>query len=1498
MSAGETTQFKAIGGCGNYEWSIISGGGSFSPVYGSPVNYTAPTSNPNCKYNTLICVTDSAGQKTYKWVAINAANNISTVYIYKACNTGWSCNLANSYWNETCAIVNVIAGQCNGTESLAWSCGFGGSYRTNADPTHCKLCESINRNSCEAAALASAYSNDCNYSGLYPSALNVVVDSRTSNLLSSGCCPARLLPPDPPPVTVPSCSVCDLQINKFDVLSAVVDQNGSVNFTGNISSSKPFSWKVTIGGNVIGSGTSAAVKASWNLKNENFKLGQSKKYTATLTVRSDDDSSCTDSENQNFTIKYREKDCKLEITANSSISAVTGNFSHSQNLFTVPGSSLMSDFTLYYNSTDSYSGILGSSWTHTYNIFLSTDPTDDAYILSDGQGGVISLYRNGDYYTSDISAYPMLQANADGTYTLIYKNDTAYTFNSNGRVNAIADKNGNTIHLTYNTPGNLIKINDATGKTIYLNYDESNRISVITDPNNNGYTFTYNGNMLSQVSSNNSLGTQTWKYTYDDNAFMLTKTDPQGNLVQYYYDAEQRVSQTIDPQGGTINVQYDPENNTTTVTEKDGGVWLYRYDSSPGVLKSKTDPSGGTTSYEYDTNRNLTSKIEADGTATSYTYDASGNMTSVTDAAGNTSTYTYNEQNLVTGITDSTGKLTKYTYDTRGNILSTTDPAGAITQYTYDSKGNIISITAPNGGTTTMAYDANNNLISVTDPSGQTTTQTYDNSGNMTSQTDANGTTTFQYNSLNQLIAVTDSTGKQTKYTYDANGNRLSSTDANGNTTTYDYNYKNQLIQTTDAAGFKTAFTYGTGGCSSCGGGSDKLTSITDAKNQTTSYQYDQNGRLIKETDPLGNSTSYTYDAKGNMISRTKPDGRIITYTYDELNRLVGKNYSNGTSDVYQYDASGNITAATNSNVAYYYSYDSANRVTGVTYTNLSHVLNIDYQYDIMGNRVMMTTPDGQNIKYLYNQNNQLTKMETAKGNYTFAYDTLGRRIKRTLPNDSYTTYTYDQLSRLTNIMHKNAFNITIDAFSYTLDNIGNRLTKKDIIKTISYNYDQLYRLTRATPKSNNPLIQLLDDILKLNTESYTYDPVGNRNSGPKSSNWTYNANNELLSLSGSTGQSSSTTYQYDANGNLVKKTETLPGLIKTTSITTYAYDDENRLIYVKIQQGTKIKEVTFTYDPFGRRISKVLERDDFNINLLNPPSYPQITNYVYDEQNIVAEYDQNNKQIATYVHGPNIDEPLSAEIRNNRIYYHADGLGSITALTNHMGMTIQKYDYDAFGNIKCTPFPQWIKQPYMYTAREFDPETNLYYYRARYYNPKAGRFITKDPIGFGGGDYNLYNYVGANPVNWTDPFGLWVSYIHKNITRSAAINLGCGKKAEALAEANASVDNNQDPEEAYRHAMSNGNDPASLANDIAKYYGIINKGNSSCNIGDIAAALHAVQDSTTPAHSGFKPWSNRWWEYPKHFGDLFPSSKCVDAYNSTNTILSGAIRRCPCFCE
>ena len=139
----------------------------------------------------------------------------------------------------------------------------------------------------------------------------------------------------------------------------------------------------------------------------------------------------------------------------------------------------------------------------------------------------------------------------------------------------------------------------------------------------------------------------------------------------------------------------------------------------------------------------------------------------------------------------------------------------------------------------------------------------------------------------------------------------------------------------------------------------------------------------------------------------------------------------------------------------------------------------------------------------------------------------------------------------------------------------------------------------------------------------------------------------------------------------------------------------------------------------------------------------------------MLIEYDGNGNLITKYIHGLGIDEPLSMIKNNQTYYYHADGLGSITAITDSSGTIVQKYQYDSFGNITSVLNPNFI-QPYTFTGREYDPESGLLFYRARELDSKTGTFTQKDPIGFGGGDVNLYRYVFNSPVNYTDPLGLF----------------------------------------------------------------------------------------------------------------------------------------------
>ena len=166
---------------------------------------------------------------------------------------------------------------------------------------------------------------------------------------------------------------------------------------------------------------------------------------------------------------------------------------------------------------------------------------------------------------------------------------------------------------------------------------------------------------------------------------------------------------------------------------------------------------------------------------------------------------------------------------------------------------------------------------------------------------------------------------------------------------------------------------------------------------------------------------------------------------------------------------------------------------------------------------------------------------------------------------------------------------------------------------------------------------------------------------------------------------------------------------------------------------------IAFKYDPFGRRIQK---------------SGPLgTTNYLYDGANSIEEVDNGGNVLARYARTKNLDEPLSELRSATTSYYQQDGLGSVTSLSNSTGALAETYTYDSYG--RTTASTGTLTNPFQYTGREFDSETGLLFNRARYFDPSAGRFLSQDPIRFGGG-VNFYAYTRNNPVVRTDPFGYY----------------------------------------------------------------------------------------------------------------------------------------------
>jgi len=184
-------------------------------------------------------------------------------------------------------------------------------------------------------------------------------------------------------------------------------------------------------------------------------------------------------------------------------------------------------------------------------------------------------------------------------------------------------------------------------------------------------------------------------------------------------------------------------------------------------------------------------------------------------------------------------------------------------------------------------------------------------------------------------------------------------------------------------------------------------------------------------------------------------------------------------------------------------------------------------------------------------------------------------------------------------------------------------------------------------------------------------------------------------------------------------------------------WDFENRVVQAVVP-GTNGGTTTFKYDPFGRRIQK---------------SGPLgTTNYLYDGPNLVEETDGNANILARYTQGKMIDQPLAENEASTTNYYQQDALNSITSLSNISAALSNTYTYDSYGMLAASTGT--FANPFQYTGREFDQETGVYYYRARYYDPTMGRFTSEDPFRFTGG-IDFYQYASNSPILLNDPMGL-----------------------------------------------------------------------------------------------------------------------------------------------
>jgi RHS repeat-associated protein len=769
------------------------------------------------------------------------------------------------------------------------------------------------------------------------------------------------------------------------------------------------------------------------------------------------------------------------------------------------------------------------------------------------------------------------------------------------------------------------------------------------------------------------------------------------------------------------------DGSDTRYFKSDDGLW-YAYDRSFDIVLQNPDDTfsrytKGDVIYEYQTlaNGGKLSKItDRSGNALTLQYNSStGRLEQITDNQSRPFTFTYNASNQLTRVTDFTTRYVAYTW-ANNTITNVQDVRGYNTGYQYDGGRKLTRITDPRTNFVQYQYNGSRKVSKFIDEEGNATdyayaTQNGNTAASATLPVSNTARIAYVFDNRGRLIKTVNTLTNETVSAFNSAGDSFSvannllvssQTDARNNTTSFVYS--------NDGRGNREKITEPNNRVSELAWSTNTRPATTNLTNQNllTTYKptgsgangyrfsYNSTGYVTASTDPLGNTTNLQYDGKGLLTKRTDARGYATNYTYDASGNLTLETDPYGNTTGYLRDPLGRITQVN----------DKRGNITAYTYDAAGNVLTetdqlnnkMTYVYDGNSNLSSKTDPKGSVVNNSYTKNNLLKSTQVSVGgtSYTqaFTYDVLSRVVSTANRNNRISQTVYDFEGNIEE--QRDPLNNTV---TFTYDANNNVATQTDEeSRTITYDYDAYNRVIQTTDSEGNTqeseynaqgLISKSTDG-RGNFTSYTYDTAG-----------------QLETVVDANGITSRT--YYDAVGNRTRVVD------PNGNSSYYSYDRLNRLIEQKDHDN---RTWTYSYDNNGNRIQE------------QKPDGAKLV-YTFDDANrlkVLREYDTANTITRTITYGYDANGNVTSKSNSgSTLSYSYDELNRVKTANDHFGKTMA-YQYDGVGNLTKLTYPNNKQVNYGYdNAERLSTVTDWLSKTTQYTRNKAGQ-VTLTQLGNG----------------------------------------------------------------------------------------------------------------------------------------------------------------------